>query len=149
MGATFTAYRMVVLGRRDMGYGSVHAVRMDLLAHAGKMCGVGTDWSDRYGRALTSFHGDEILDPLFKEMEDRAIAIHGSAEWEILVGVIAFCNHPDCGGDFYCQDCEYIAKAMRSALDSMGTGVHGRKNMECLYEIFKSASEDECRMEIS
>lgn len=150
MGASFHAYRMMDLGCCDMGYGRVHMVRMSLLAHAGWMCGVGTDWSDRYGKSLQSLSApDAILDSLFREMEDRATAIHGSADWEILIGVIAFCNHSDCGGDWYCEDCKYIAKAIRATLDSSETDERGRRIMEGLCEVFESASEDGCRVEIS
>lgn len=150
MGASFHAYRMVPIGCCDMGYRRVHILRMKVLERIGVECGRGTAWCNRYGQSLNDWsNADAILEALFKEMEDHAIPIHGTPQWERLVGAIAFCNHSDCGGDFYCGDCGYIAKALRATLDHMEMEHVTRDAMERLLAVFESASEDGCRVEIS
>lgn len=150
MGASFHAYRMVPIGCCDMGYRRVHILRMKVLERIGVECGRGTAWRNRYGQSLNDWsNADAILEALFKEMEDHAIPIHGTPQWERLVGAIAFCNHSDCGGDFYCGDCGYIAKALRATLDHMEMEHVTRDAMERLLAVFEGASEDGCRVEIS
>ena len=141
---------MVPIGCCDMGYRRVHFLRMKVLERIGAECGKGTNWRDRYGQSLYDWsNADAILEDLFKEMEDHAISIHGTPQWERLVGAIAFCDHSDCDGDFYSEDCEYIAKALRATLDNAEMEYVTRDAMKRLLAVFEKASEDGCRVEIS
>lgn len=150
MGASFHAYRMVPIGCCDVGYRRVHFLRMKVIEYIGRECGRGTEWADRYGQSLKDMgNADRICEELFKEMESHAISIHGTPLWERLVGAIAFCNHSDCDGDFYCEDCGYIAKALRATLDNVEMENVTRDAMERLLAVFERASEDGCRVEIS
>ena len=149
MGATFRVYRMVSLGTCTMGYGRVHALRVKVLERVGKECGHGTDWSDRYHQTLTDINNaDRICEELFREMESHAVSIHGTPLWEILIGAIAFCNHSDCDGDFYEEDCECIAKALRDTLDNEEMETPIRDLMDMLYKIYSRGSSEGCRVEI-
>ena len=150
MGASFYAYRMVPIGCCDVGYWRVHFLRMKVIEYIGRECGRGTEWADRYAQSLKDMgNADRICEELFKEMESHAISIHGTPLWERLVGAIAFCNHSDCDGDFYSEDCEYIAKALRATLDNVEMENVTRDAMERLLAVFERASEDGCRVEIS
>ena len=141
---------MVPIGCCDMGYYRVHFLRMKVLEYIGRECGRGTEWADRYRQSLNDWrNSDTILEPLFKEMESHANSIYGTPLWERLVGAIAFCDHSDCDGDFYSEDCEYIAKALRATLDNVEMEHVTRDAMERLLAVFEGASEDGCRVEIS
>ena len=150
MGASFHAYRMVPIGCCDVGYRRVHSLRVRVLGHVGSLCGRGTEWGDRYAQSLQDWeHSERICDELFREMESHAVSIHGTPLWEILIGAIAFCNHSDCDGDFYSEDCECIAKALRSTLDNTEMPEADRDPMDMLYRVFSRASAEGCRVEIS
>lgn len=142
MGASFKAIHKQILAYRDIGYGTVHTIRIAMLTCAEKICHREDTWSTWY-RDVLYYKRHDDLEVMFTEINLIANDLREKGQtddWKVLTGIVDFCNHSDCEGCFY--ECEFIVDAIRKTILTVETPDRIRETMEDLCAVFEKAAED-------
>jgi len=149
MGATFESYKPVCSTQTNIAYSAVQRFRLYMMEYADRLMPKRYgSWASMFKYAVYSAEdrSEDYMD-LMEEIENYG---NGCSEriGELLRGVVAFCNHSDCDGVFYDDDCQPIRMVLEEMLaecDKDGNPYIkdelDRKRLEELRTVFASVSE--------
>ena len=129
MGADFVALTPCTSAR--VSYSYVHTIRSKLINMVDKNLGAVFDES-RKGE----YDFEKINDTYHKVVKELKEMADASGD-DIIIGVLAFVDHSDCDGEFYDEDCECIAKALKKLQET-----DKDEAVENLIKVFDNAVND-------
>ena len=112
MGATFVAYKEVGQTQDNIAYSAVQRFRFYMLEYAGRHFEGADDWAARFEEIVYCAE-DRTKDykDLMDEVYNTVYAVDDGKK-DIIYGIEAFCNHPDCEGSWDADSCADIAMVL-------------------------------------
>ena len=132
MGAAFES--LIPNGDVRMSYHGVHKYRRYLMRMLGE------DTLAQYIQIMDDIGAASTQSEL-EDADKRCTEFMDSLKGDHAFGIRSFVDHSDCDGDFYSEQCKYIAKAFYALLDTdIVTDEEDRDTVRELAELFESTA---------